>query len=150
MRPIAADRPRNSPAARVVKVTASTDVGLYAPAGHPVRDPVGDRPGLSCASTCDDGNRPGERGRHLSLLRVEIIQQRVGRQRSRQGFRHRDTIRALTDDLGLLVQPGSGYANSISAKVVTAETRDSGRNPPLRTRLPVSSRRGPRGVSVPP
>ena len=54
--------------------------------GNAVCDAVGDRPGLAGARSRDDRNRPAQRRRDLSLLGVEIIQQRVGRdRRSRRG-----------------------------------------------------------------
>ena len=82
--------------------------------GYAVGDPVGDRSSLAGTGSRDDCHRSAERGRDLSLLGVETVEQRVGRKRSRRGCRHRDTIRALTDYLRLLAQVGSGYANSIS------------------------------------
>jgi len=52
--------------------------GVVNAGGYPVRDPIRDSAGLAGAGSGDHGDRSGQRGRDLPLLRVKIIQQRVG------------------------------------------------------------------------
>ena len=63
--------PRISPAARVVKVTASTSVGRVDAGRDAVGDAVGDRPGLARAGAGEHPHRAAQRLRDLALLGVE-------------------------------------------------------------------------------
>ena len=71
-------RPRISPAARVVKVTARHLGGLVDPGRDAVGDPVGDRPGLAGAGAGEHPHRPAQRLGDLALLGVERLEQVVG------------------------------------------------------------------------
>jgi hypothetical protein len=73
--------------------------GVKGAAGDTEGDAVRDRSGLASAGSRNDRHWPVERSRDLTLLWVQLLQQRLGRTRWRRGSGHRDTISALTDDL---------------------------------------------------
>ena len=81
--PSARSRVRISPAARVVKVTASTSVGVVDAGGDAVGDPVGDRPGLAGAGAGQHPDRPAQRLGDLALLGVERVEEVGGSQARR-------------------------------------------------------------------
>ena len=69
---------RSSPAARVVKVTASTSDGDMAPERDAVGDPMGDGTGLAGAGAGEHADRAVETQRDLALLGVEPVEQAIG------------------------------------------------------------------------
>ena len=76
--PSARSRPRISPAARVVNVTARTSVGCVDAGGDAVGDPVGDRPGLAGAGAGQHAHGTAQRLGDAALLGVERGEQVVG------------------------------------------------------------------------
>ena len=78
-------RPRISPAARVVKVTASTSVGCVDARRHAVGDAVGDRPGLAGAGAGEHADRATERLGDPALLGIEALEDGLGPGRVEHG-----------------------------------------------------------------
>ena len=117
---------------------------VVGPDGHPVRDPVGDRPGLAGAGARDHRHRAVQRGGHLPLLRVERGQQqlrvaadaRLVERRTHCGghvghlsYRHRHEVRGTTAPSRARAGRG-GVASGSVAPVRTKPQRAYSRSAP--------------------